>query len=50
MRQIPAMIEDVNECKTCYNQNICSLVAISVEADMPRQFPIGNFDGFKEIQ
>ena len=44
------MISRVSECKMCFSKEVCSLAAISIEADVPRKAPIGNFPAFQEIQ
>lgn len=44
------MISRVNECKMCFSKEICSLAAISLEAEVPRKHPTGDFQVFKEIQ
>ena len=44
------MIARVSECKQCFSKEICSLAAISLEADVPRKPPIGQFQTFIDIQ
>jgi len=43
------MISRVQECKGCFSKEVCTLAAISIEADIPRKAPIGQFPAFQEI-
>lgn len=43
------MISRVSECKMCFSKEVCTLAAISIEADIPRKAPVGNFPAFQEI-
>lgn len=43
------MISRVQECKMCFSKEVCTLAAISIEADIPRKAPVGNFPAFQEI-
>ena len=44
--RLPAMISRVSECKMCFSKEVCTLAAISIEADIPRKAPVGNFPAF----
>ena len=44
------MIRDVYQCKMCFSKEVCTLAAISIEADIPRKAPVGQFPAFQEIQ
>lgn len=48
--KLPPMISRVSECKGCFSKEVCSLAAISLEADIPRKPPTGQFQGFQDIQ
>ena len=41
--KLPPMISRISECKMCYSKEICSLAAISLEAEVPRPAPTGQF-------
>jgi len=47
--KLPAMISRVQECKGCFSKEVCTLAAISIEADIPRKDPVGKFPAFQEI-
>jgi hypothetical protein len=47
--KLPPMIARVSECKLCFSKEICSLAAISLEADIVRKAPISQFATFAEI-
>ena len=40
---IPPMISKLQECKYCYTKDACVMSAISLEADIPREAPVGQF-------
>lgn len=44
--KLPAMISRVQECKGCFSKEVCTLAAISIEADIPRKDPVGKFQAF----
>lgn len=50
MVKLPAMISRVQECKGCFSKEVCTLAAISLEADIPRKAAVGNFPAFLEIE
>jgi hypothetical protein len=41
--KLPPMISRVSECKGCFSKEVCSLAAISLEGDIPRKPPTGQF-------
>lgn len=44
--KLPPMISRVSECKMCFSKEVCSLASISLEADVPRKPPTGQFQTF----
>lgn len=44
--KLPPMISRVSECKGCFSKEVCSLAAISLEADKPLKAPTGQFQAF----
>jgi hypothetical protein len=47
--KLPPMISRVSECKMCFSKEVCTLAAISLEADVPRKAPTGQFQTFQDI-
>jgi len=43
---LPPMYNRVSECTRCYSKEVCSLLAISVEEDIPRDPLAGKFKEF----
>ena len=44
------MITRPYECNKCYSQGVCSLAALSIEENIPRKYPMGEFPTFKDMQ
>jgi len=47
--KLPPMIARVSECKTCYSKEVCSMAALSLETDIERKAPVGQFNAFIDI-
>ena len=48
--KLPPMIARIQECKQCYSKEVCSIAAISLEPDIPRVAPVGQFSAFNDIE
>jgi hypothetical protein len=46
---LPPMISKISECRGCFSKEACTLVAISIEENIPRPPPVGQFPVFNEI-
>ena len=47
---LPPMIKKIEECNFCFSKEVCSLAALSLEADIHRKAPAGHFDEFQIVE
>ena len=48
--RLPPMISNIDDCKYCFQKDICALSNLAFEADQEKQGAQGQFQGYLEIE